>query len=465
MQAHLTNVDVAAAPIASYRSLLPEKTWQAFASSMSGLAAAMKGRVLWNVNSTARGGGVAELLTSLIPYDLGAGIDERWVVIEGSPAFFNFTKRMHNLLHGVASDGTEITAAEKQEYQHTLGRNVRALVQVVRRGDVVVIHDPQAAGLVPPLVEHGAHVVWRSHVGIDRPNDAAREAWDLLRPYLDPAAALIFSRATYVWEGLKADRVHIIAPTIDPFTAKNQEMADGEVMSILQKADIAEGRPGSTNGRITRQAVRTGSRIPGGACVVLQVSRWDELKDPLGVLQGFAFHVAPRSSSWLVLAGPGASSVRDDPEQPEVLHHVLARVSELPADVAARVQIAQLPMDDVEENALIVNALQRRADVVIQKSLAEGFGLTVAEAMWKARPVVASRVGGIEDQIEDGKSGILIDDPRDLEAFGEAVIRLERDSEMARRLGAVARQRVVDQFLAPRHLQQQAELILGIIAA
>jgi trehalose synthase len=169
--------------------------------------------------------------------------------------------------------------------------------------------------------------------------------------------------------------------------------------------------------------------------VLVQVSRWDELKDPVGVLEAFARHIAPRSDNWLVLAGPAVKSVSDDPEQPEVLREVDAALERLDPSIRRRVQLAQLPMEDTEENAAIVNALQRRADVIVQKSLAEGFGLTVAEAMWKARPVVASRVGGIEDQIEDGESGVLVDDPKDLEAFGDAIVRLFADQAEARRLG------------------------------
>jgi len=471
MTAKLTAVELGSAPISRFRALLDDEGWQDLESAMRQLSKTLRGRVLWNVNSTARGGGVAELLADLIPYDRGAGVDERWLVIEGSRPFFDVTKRIHNLLHGVPSDGLEFSADERRAYEETLASNAAALVRVVRPGDVVLIHDPQAAGLVPPLVDHGAHVIWRSHVGVDRPNDAARAAWNLLRPYLATASALVFSRQTYVWEGLDPARVHIIAPTIDPFSVKNQDLGEGAVTAILRASGIVQGSDGNasfnpldgTSGRVERHATLCGSSLPPDARVVAQVSRWDQLKDPVGVMNAFAEHIGPRSDSWLVLAGPSAKSVADDPEQPAVLREVLERREHLEPGLRDRVQIAQLPMDDVDENAAIVNALQRRADVIVQKSLAEGFGLTVSEAMWKARPIVASRVGGIEDQIEDGKSGLLIDDPKDLKALGDKVVYLLGDKSVANNLGNEARRRATRHFIAPRHLVQQAKLVLRVI--
>jgi trehalose synthase len=414
---------------------------------------------------------VAELLSSLIPYDRGAGIDERWLVIEGSPEFFAVTKRIHNLLHGVPSEGSEISAEERQAYERTIGANAAALVEVIRPGDVVIIHDPQAAGLVPPLARHGAVVIWRSHVGVDEPNDVARSAWNFLRPYLDLARAYVFSRWSYAWEGLDPSRLKVIAPTIDPFSVKNLDIGEDSVEQILRAAGIVAGPDGGatfprvdgTTARVVHPARLTGHSLPPDTSVLVQVSRWDRLKDPLGVLDTFAHHVAPRSDSWLILAGPAVKSVADDPEQPQVLGEVSERIEQLEPSIRRRVQLAQLPMDDAEENAAIVNALQRRADVVVQKSLAEGFGLTVSEAMWKARPVVASRVGGIEDQIEDGISGVLVDDPKDFAAFGDTIVHLFHNRAEARRLGGGARRRAARNYLAPRHLNEQARLILSVI--
>jgi trehalose synthase len=191
--------------------------------------------------------------------------------------------------------------------------------------------------------------------------------------------------------------------------------------------------------------------------VVTQVSRWDRLKDPAGVLDAFATVVVPRTGAHLVLAGPAVAAVADDPEGAEVFEEIAAQRAQLPEEVQERVHLALLPMEDLEENAAIVNALQRRSDVVCQKSLAEGFGLTVAEAMWKSRPVVASAVGGIQDQIVDGETGLLVE-PRDLEGFGNAVAALLKDPERAARLGEHAQVRVRESFLGQRHLRQYVDL-------
>jgi trehalose synthase len=196
--------------------------------------------------------------------------------------------------------------------------------------------------------------------------------------------------------------------------------------------------------------------------MVLQVSRWDRLKDPLGVIDGFVRHILPRCDAHLVYAGPSVEAVADDPEGKDVLEEARARFAALPRQAQDRIHLVTLPMTDLEENAVIVNALQRRADVVVQKSIAEGFGLTVAEAMWKRRPVVASRIGGIQDQIEDGRSGSLID-AQDLAAYGSAVVDLIADPEMAAVMGKQARQRVRNGFLGTRSLLQYIALFEHLV--
>jgi len=443
-RATVQRVELSQTPLERYGPLLGDEALATFRTAMEELAAKTSGRVVWNVNSTSRGGGVAELLASLIPYDIAAGVDERWVVIEGSPDFFAVTKKIHTLLHGVAPDGGELTAAERGVYEETLAPNALALLEVMRPGDVALLHDPQTLGLIPALTDHGIKVVWRCHIGVDEPNATVRSAWRLLSPYLSTASALVFSRDAYVWEGCQRSRVRIIAPCIDPFTSKNRDLGEAEAQDVLSRSSVVEP-------------------VPASARLVMQVSRWDRLKDPVGVLRMFALHVAPFTDAWLVLVGPQVMSVDDDPEQPRVLADVQAARETIDPKIRDRIVVGEIPMRDLEENALIVNALQRRAGVVVQKSIAEGFGLTVAEAMWKSRPVVASRVGGIEDQIENGNSGVLIDDPKDLPAFGSAIVALLNDPGRATRLGRKARLRVMHEFLAPRYLVQQAELISSLL--
>ena len=193
--------------------------------------------------------------------------------------------------------------------------------------------------------------------------------------------------------------------------------------------------------------------------LILQVSRWDRLKDMAGVLTGFVTMAADGpDDAHLMLAGPDVSGVTDDPEGADVLAECRARWRTVPESIRGRVHLASIPMDDVDENAIIINALQRHAYLVVQKSLVEGFGLTVTEAMWKARPMIASRVGGIQDQIVHERDGLLLDDPYDLDALAAAMTRLLDDRELADRLGAAGRARVHDQFLGDRHLAQYVDL-------
>jgi trehalose synthase len=435
----------------------------------------LSGRVVWTVNSTASGGGVAEMLRSLVGYVDGAGIDARWVLAEGDPDFFRVTKRLHNRLHGSVGDGGPLGDEEQDVYFRRCERNSAALLQSAGSGDVVILHDPQTAGMVPSLVGAGLTVVWRAHIGLDMPNDLAREAWAFLRGYVEPAHAYVFSRQTYAWEGLDPGRLHVIPPSVDAFAPKNQQLAFTEIVTILGASGLAadgrgDGRAAfqrldGSVGIVRRRArVIEEAPVPLDRPLVTQVSRWDRLKDPIGVLIGFVEHVTPEADPHLVLAGPDVDAVTDDPEGAEVLAEVRKEWERLPTAVRSRIHLAQLPMDDLDENAAIVNALQRRSDVVVQKSIAEGFGLTVSEAMWKGRPVVASRVGGIQDQVTDGRCGYLVD-PDDLPAFGQRVSALLNDPALAERMGMAAQVRVRDHFLGPRHLGQWVAVLAGVVTA
>jgi trehalose synthase len=442
-----------------------------FAHRLAQAADRLAGRRVWHVNSTEKGGGVAEMLHFLLGYLAGAGIEARWVVLEGTEDFFEVTKRLHHLLHGQPGDARELDEPARASFRQTLKEALGELQQRVEPGDVVVLHDPQTAGLVPALKQQGAVVIWSCHVGVDQPNDLARTAWEFMRPAVQRADAYVFSRPAYCWEGLDRDRLAVIPPCIDAFAPKNQPMAPPTVSAVLQAAGILDARTGDLPAPVFRHLDGSPGRVVGRAemiqdepippavPMVLQVSRWDPLKDPLGVLQGFIGHVPDRLGAHLVLAGPAAISVSDDPESGQVLQEVRRAAAALPTTARARLHLAYLPMDDLEENGAVVNALQRRADVIVQKSLAEGFGLTVAEAMWKARPVLASRVGGIQDQITHDRSGLLLDDPSDLAAFGRATATLLEEHDRAVRLGREAHRSVRQDYLAPRRLTQELDLI------
>lgn len=436
----------------------------------------LAGRAVINVSSTARGGGVAELLQTLLAYARGVGVDARWFVIEGAPEFFDITKRIHNHLYGTGGDGGPLGAAEHRTYDAVLHPNAVELGAFVRPGDVVLLHDPQTAGLIAPVKQAGGIVVWRCHVGVDTPDDHVRRAWDWLRPYVEGADAFVFSRRSFAPEWVDDDRLSVIAPSIDPFSAKNYDMSSDEALRVLRHVGLLGGadhpppapfvrRDGSL-GRVDRHAdiLQTGPPPPSDVPLVIQASRWDRLKDMRGVMLGFAEHVDAGTDAHLVLAGPAVTGVADDPESGEVLDECALAWRELPHAQRTRVHLACTPMRDPDEAAAIVNALQRHAAVVVQKSLAEGFGLTVAEAMWKSRPIVASNLGGIADQIVDGEHGLLVDDPHDLAAFGAATKRLLDDADFARRLGANARGRAAEEFLPDRHLEEWAALIARAVA-
>ena len=468
----LHEVELGAATLERFQSVLSEEQWERLQRAAERARRDFEGRVIWNVNSTARGGGVAELLSSLVPYSRAAGVDVRWVVIEGDPAFFQVTKRLHNMLHGTPGDGKGLSAGDEAAYLATTERNAAELLELVAPDDLVLLHDPQTAGLVEPLRATGARVVWRCHVGADTPNDLVHAAWSFLLPHVIDADRIVFSRTAFVWDGLDRSRVNVIPPSIDAFTPKNQPLPPGSTEAILRACGIHEGptdggamysRLDGSPGRVVRSVERNGSPgLPAPAPAVVQVSRWDRLKDPAGVLRAFLHGIAPSSDAHLVLAGPSTAVVADDPEGPAVLAEITAQADRLPAELRARVHLFSLPMDDLQENAIIVNALQRRADVVVQKSLAEGFGLTVAEAMWKARPVVASAVGGVQDQIVDGESGLLVE-PDDLDGFGRAVTGLLADPGRAEWMGHNARERVRGAFLGARHLEQYVDLFEGVV--
>ncbi|MDQ2875863.1 MAG: glycosyltransferase [Actinomycetota bacterium] len=429
-------------------------------------------RTVWNVNSTAAGGGVAEMLEVLVGYATGLDLAVRWVVIGGDPEFFAITKRLHNQIHGVVSEAGMVGAADDAaHYERVLTANAAELLELVRPGDFALLHDPQTAGLAAPLARAGVQVVWRSHVGVDWNNDATRGAWDFLRPYLTPARGYVFTRRQYAPSWVPEALTWIIPPSIDPLSAKNQELGSATVQAILTTVGVLDGpppRPGSftrldgTVGEVTRAGLVTRDGRPGPADpVVVQVSRWDRLKDMAGVMSGFAEYVVPRGAGYLMLVGPAVSGVGDDPEGAAVFAECLAQWHGLPAVARARVLLVTLPLDDIEENAAMVNAIQRHAAVMVQKSLAEGFGLTVTEAMWKGRPLVGSAVGGILDQVPDGM-GVLLRDPADLAEFGSQVRRLLDHPDVAQRMGRAARGHVQENYVGDRHLLEIAELFEAI---
>jgi trehalose synthase len=428
------DIELASYPFARIREDLSATAWERLECAREEARELLEGRTLWSINSSAPGGGIAEMQRTLWPYWRDAGLDARWLVLSGTAAFFGLTKRLHNLLHGceVAPPGLR-----DHELFTRAGRAAAAqAATLVSPGDIVILQDPQTAGLVAPLKRAGAVVIWRCHVGADRLSEPVEVAWRFLLPWIEPADAFIFTRREFVPPGLEGRRVALLTPAIDSRSPKNRPLERACARAILDRAGLARH-----SGRL-----------------VVALARWDSLKDPLGIIDAFATHVQdPRAS--LVVAGPAIEAVADDPEGSRVLADARATWRRLPASRRERIQLAALPMADLDANALIVNALQREADVVVKKSLQEGFGLGVTEGMWKGKPVVATRVGGHRDQISHGQTGILVDDPNDLGAFAAATDRLLSDPTLAHDLGAAGREQVRARYLADRHLINWVEVL------
>jgi trehalose synthase len=310
-------------------------------------------------------------------------------------------------------------------------------------------------------------------VGVDHTNRWTDEAWAVLRPHLGTCRAFVFSRSEYVPSWLDAAQVRIIPPSIDPLSPKNEWLPEGHLRPILARIGLlpepVDGPTGfrrgdGSVGEVTRSATVVSEGVGADPLdnLVVQISRWDHLKDMEGVLAGFAAGVVGRVDAHLALVGPAVDGVSDDPEGADVYAECVAAWEALPAPHRRRIRLVTLPMDDVEENAAMVNALQRAATVIVQKSLVEGFGLTVAEGMWKGRPVVASRVGGIIDQVVPG-TGVLLDDPTDLVAFADSLAGLlERPDEVAS-FGTNAHRHVSEHYVGDRHLLQYAALLEDLL--
>jgi trehalose synthase len=465
-------VEVPRLPVSRLEPVFGARRYAELARAADRVRQVLAGRTIWNVSSTAAGGGVAEMLQVLVGYVQDLDIAIGWLVITGDAGFFAITKRLHNQIHGSLS-GDPLGAAEAGHYAQMLAANAVELAARVRPGDVVLLHDPQTAGLAAPLAQAGARVVWRCHIGVNWEDEVTRAGWEFLRPHLAAAEAFVFSRRDYVPSWIPAGQAWIIPPSIDPFSPKNQPLAADTVRAILVRLGVLDGaapmapatfvRRDGDVGIVSRPAAVIGEGRPGpGDPVLVQVSRWDRLKDMAGVMRGFADHVAPGGDGYLMLVGPSVTDVSDDPEGAAVYGECLLQWRDLSPAARTRILLVTLPLDDIDENAAMVNALQRHATVIAQKSLAEGFGLTVAEGMWKARPVIGSAVGGIIDQIAEG-TGILLPDPADLEAFGAAACLLLGDRDQAARMGQAAHDHVHEQYVGDAHLLRYARLLGTLI--
>ena len=313
MERHLQEVRLAPLSPDRLAAVLDPEARERFEAALEQAARLLEGRIIWNVNSTAAGGGVAEILRSFLSYARGSGVNVRWTVISGPPEFFRLTKRIHNFLHGEPGDGGSLGEEEAALYREVTAENAEELAETVRPDDIVVLHDPQTAGLTHRLRETKATVIWRSHVGAEERNALVDRAWEFLAPFVEAADACVFSRRAYVPPWASNVRTEIIQPSIDPFSPKNEELAPEAVQAILSHvglvvAPTAGGatpsytRQDGTPGRVDRmcELLSTGPPPSYDAPLVVQVSRWDRLKDPIGVMMGFADRPKDSSEAHLV---------------------------------------------------------------------------------------------------------------------------------------------------------------------
>lgn len=405
-----------------------------------------------HVNATPAGGGVAELLTGLVPAQQRTGTNVGWAVIGGTTGFYAVTKYLHHLLHGHADPGRLEQPGFLGEYREVLAAQAPWFARQAGPGDVFVLHDPQTLGLAPALRATGARLVWHCHIGVERPLPGPAAVWRAFSGDLDALDALVTTRREFAPPEDPARELFVVPPAVDPEAPKNRKLRPGEVAEVLDGVGLT-----SAGGVSRVAAVEQEAPLPAEARVVVQVSRWDPLKDMPGVLRCVA--ALPRDVH-LVLVGTDPAGVSDDPEGQAVLDEVRAGVARLEAPDRRRVHLVKTATAPAREAALVVNAVQRRADVVLQKSLEEGFGLTVTEAMIKGRPVVATRVGGMREQITDGVDGLLAD-PEDVAAAREALRTLLDDPSRARAMGERARDTALRRYTMARLVEDYRKITAG----
>ncbi len=379
------------------------------------LAAPLAGAKVVHVNSTREGGGVAEILQKLIPFKQALGIDAQWEVVGGSAPYYQCTKSFHNALQG---NHVPIPESLLKEYEATNVSNAEELRGLLEDADFVFIHDPQPAALLANCPNRRGKWIWRCHIDASHP---FRPVWKYLRQWVAPYDASIFSLPEFA-QPLPHPQ-YIIPPSIDPLSEKNCKVPQKEIRKALKQAGCDPELP-----------------------LILQVSRYDRFKDPLGVIE--AYKLAARLTPLqLVLAGGGAS---DDPEGEAVLDEVRQAAKDDP-----NIHVLLLPSDA----HLTINALQRAADIVLQKSLREGFGLTVAEAMWKGKPVIGGDTGGIRLQVLDHHTGFLVRTP---EGAALRIRYLLHRRDLLQQMGECARQFVWENYLLTRHLREYLTLMVGL---
>jgi trehalose synthase len=445
----------------------------------------LEGRTVWMVNSTAQGGGVAEMLPTQVSLLRELGVDTRWAVIETSdPRFFSLTKRIHNLIHGAGDP--EFTAEDQEVYDEVSRDNADALQAMIDERAILVVHDPQPLGAGALLRERsGVSAIWRCHIGLDEHLPATRAGWRFLKPYAMQYDRAIFSAPEYI-PGYLAGRATVIHPALDPLSHKNRSLSIHKLVGILCNAGLMEPSGPLVTPPFPELATRLQPDGEWGEAtlpsdigllfrpIVTQVSRWDRLKGFAPLLQAFVRlkqglaqhdamaerHRRTLENARLVFAGPEPASVQDDPEAVEVLAELRDLYLGVEPPLQDDIAILSLPMASRKHNALMVNALQRCSSIVVQNSLREGFGLTATEAMWKAIPVLGTHAVGLRQQIRDGLDGRLVEDPEDPDEIARVLDQMLADEHARDDWGRSAQHRVHHEFLILAQLRRWLELLV-----
>jgi trehalose synthase len=410
----LHRVDVGTQSIAAYASSAGAET----VDELRALAAPLRGARVLHLNATPYGGGVAEILRSEVPLLRDLGLAAEWQLITGDDAFFSVTKAIHNGLQGASRD---LSPVERETYLANATRNAHLLDGTY---DVVVVHDPQPLAIRQFHGNGEAHWIWRCHIDTSQPHQTT---WEFLQPYLQDYDAAVFTMADFVPPGLPIERADIVPPAIDPESPKCIELGPDLARRVLQWIGVELDRP-----------------------LITQVSRFDPWKDPLGVIA--AYRLVKREEPKVQLALVGSMAL-DDPEGWTIYRDILQNSED---DPSIHVFTNLNGVGNIE-----VNAFQRLSDVVIQKSLREGFGLVVSEALWKGTPVVAGRAGGIPLQLQDGVGGFLVDS---VDTCAERILWLLHHRDEARAIGAAGRERVRDHFLLTRLLADDLRLYGSLLS-
>ncbi|MGZ8665953.1 MAG: glycosyltransferase [Solirubrobacterales bacterium] len=421
----------------------------------------LAGRAIWHVTYSSPQGdgtGVAEMLRSLLGYTRDSGLDAHLLGASADAGFRTVGRRIYHRLYGSEGDGGPLSDEQRRVIELVAAEHAGILSGRVRDGDIVFLHD--LPGLVGPMKELGARVIWRSHLGVEEPNRWAREAWEFLWPMVAQADGCVFSRPEYAWEMIPPDRVAVLKPTVDPFSPKNEEISPEVVLAIVDQIGLSDSgietapvfaRPDGTPYRLSATAeIDQDAPLPAQAPLALQISGWERLKAQRGLLELFADELRD-STAHLVIAGPMVGAMLEGAEESEVLDELRAAREALPVTTKARVHLVQLPVGDLDENAIMVNALQRRADVIVDNAEKEAFGLSIAEAMLKGEPILARRTGGTEEQIVDGVSGVLVE-PDDDAGFAKSLRELLADQRRREVLGIGARAQAMKGSLTLDHL-------------